>query len=243
MKGNKYLVLALVLALVTSVYLYNYLVSLDKREKVVVARRDLDQYSRLDRDDIKVSYLPVEAVHPEAVRETETVLGKHLLVPVTAGEQILRDKVDFGTGEEGFLGKMEPGLRAVMIPTDPGRALGGAIKPNARVDVVFVGEDEMGMMIAKTLLQKVPVLDVKYAGGSTGGRSGAEDILGVIVGVPPLEVERILFALETGEVYLALDPYEAVVIPTPGVSAVNLLQGGSWNEKDTPLLFNGREEW
>jgi len=112
-----------------------------ERTTVVVATRDVAVRGRVLVDDLELREVPVEAVHPLAVRDIAAAVDLFALSTIRAGEQVL--SVDLGTQPGGSaLSKLLPsGMRALSIGVSDAMAAGGLVEPGDRVDVVAVFED------------------------------------------------------------------------------------------------------
>jgi hypothetical protein len=90
------------------------------------------------------------------------------------------------------------------------------------VDLVYVGDSAAGgFSVAKCLLQGLQVLHVPTA---PLGLRGEETAAGVIVAVTPAQAEQIAFALETGRVYITVDPLDMKPLSTTGVDVMSLFR-------------------
>lgn len=144
--------LGAILALVVGAGSFVYLSSADsgdasagedlERVAVLVAAQDIDLRNRLTTGDLVVQELPVEAVHPRAIRSLEAAVGKFALGNVTAGEQVLSS--DIGDAPRGSsLAQLIPeGTRAIAIPVSAAITAGGLVVPGDRVDIVAIFEQD-----------------------------------------------------------------------------------------------------
>ncbi len=109
-----------------------------QRSAVVVAARDIDGLRPLVADDLVVRSFPADGVPAGALADASAAVGKRVRAPLFAGQLILGS----GLTDEGALfqsGLVPPsGTRAIAVPASPGQALGGAIAPGSRVDVIAV---------------------------------------------------------------------------------------------------------
>lgn len=178
-----------------------YLIYLDATASVpvVVATRSLHAPLKVEPDMVSVVPVPAAAVHPEAVTDPASVVGRVLRRDVEAGEPLLATDVapGEGAGLSLYLGGQQ---QAFFIPTRLEQGLGGAVEPGDRIDVIFVGGEGPGA-VARTLLENLPVLQVR---DEEGRRWEEGRPLGVLVGVTPAEAERLAYALTYGRVFLAL---------------------------------------
>ncbi len=222
-REHRYLLLSLAVAVLTGAYAYTYLAELDQRIEVVLLGSDVPEYTRLDASMLRSARLPVAAVHREALRSENQAVGRYLLRNAVAGEQLLASQLSDDEGRRTLRGRVGRTERAIFIPLSTGRALGGAVKPKDRVDVIFVpNEQKVGLYSAKVLLQNVEVLDVRGERGAAlaeGRREADQAFAGVLVAVSPGDAEKIAFCLEHGSLYLALAGFEAAYPQTSGANA------------------------
>lgn len=146
MKGNRVLLLSLLLALVGLMLVWTYLRKQEQALiesatpiKVVVAVRDLPLDTRLDDSLVEVVEVPKRYVQPGAVSEVSLLYDRVLNVPVLMGTQILESMFK-PTGAESLAQKVPAGLRAVSIAANPVTAVSGLIKPGDTVDVFVTVE-------------------------------------------------------------------------------------------------------
>lgn len=225
MKERIFLGLALVVSVVTGLYFYNYLLHVNRRLEVVVAARDIPQFSVVENNMLRSITLPAEAVHPAAIKRKEEVLGKAVLYPIAAGEQVLGHRFSLAIGEAGLLQGLGPEERAFLIPTNLSRAVGGMIKPGQRVDIILVSDPQKtGNLLARTILQNVLVLDVRGDRGTSVTAGRDTGLLGVVVAVTAQEAEKLAFSSEQGHLYLTLLGELGRTTLTPGISWETLLE-------------------
>jgi len=170
-----------------------------QRVPVVVAARDLDATHTLGGDDLATASLPPDAVPPGALTDVASALGRVPRAPLWRGQLLLADALthDAASFHTGLA--LPIGLRAVALPVVAAQAVGGAIVPGARVDVLAVpvaGRAPAGRT-AELLARATLVLDVR---AETGAPYGASPAKGAIAGVS----ERM------GSVVIAIEPADAV---------------------------------
>lgn len=143
---RKIKVLALVVAVVAAVLLYNYLNALDEKANVEVIKTGVLTASvnilpntPITDEMVDIIQLPVEAAHPEAVVNEAAAIGKFSKYEITAGEQVLYTKLisPEGGGGDGTLAyEIKPGMRAISIGVGNLSGLVGMIKPQNTVDII-----------------------------------------------------------------------------------------------------------
>ena len=86
-----------------------------------------------------VSVSPADAPS-NAATSFDEVVGRYASVPILAGQDVDRRAIEQTPGERafGFGAPMAAGQVAFALPVDPSQAVGGALVPGARIDVVAV---------------------------------------------------------------------------------------------------------
>lgn len=227
MNPRRYLLLALASALLASGLTFDILARADRTTPVLVAARDVARFERIEGDDVKVISLPVRALHPKAAVNREEAVGRYALSDLTAGEQVLKNKLSGDVDDGRFLSRLAPNQRAFLVPVNLARSVGGAVRVGDRVDLIYVASEQVtGASLSRTIAWGLEVLDVRDERGAKAAE-GAVDALpiGVIVAVSSEQAERIALAVENGQIYVALDGYEPVWAAGPGVYQEDLIAG------------------
>jgi Flp pilus assembly protein CpaB len=105
---------------------------------VVVAATPIPARTIVTPAMIRVQELPAEAVHPNAVRSANDVIGKVVKTSLTADEQILTTKLFLQREESGLAFMVPEGMRAVSVGFSEVIGSGGLLLPGDRVDVIGV---------------------------------------------------------------------------------------------------------
>lgn len=192
----------------------------------VVAEKDILPYTRVAPEDVKVKEVPLAALPPDAILDPEEAVGKYLDSKVLAGEVLRKPRLADVRPDRGVLSARlseleSPRLRAFALPYDRNTAAGGEIREGDRVDLVAsvkidTGQKSLG--VGKIIGRNKLVLRV------IPGEQGKGT---VVLALTPAEIEDVAFALTSGEVRLALNPYDTdeTAAATPGVT------GESWLKK------------
>ena len=191
--------ISLAVALLAGASAYVLYLEATASSPVVVATRSLKAPVPIEAEMVTVTPMPAVAVHPKAVTDPGTVVGKVLRRDVEAGEPLLLTDVAPGEGA-GLSLYLQGDQQAFFVPARLEEGLGGAVEPGDRVDVIFVGGQGPGA-VARTLLENLPVLQVR---DEEGRRWEEGRPLGVLVAVSPDQAERLAYALTYGRVFLAL---------------------------------------
>ncbi len=186
-----------------------------QRIPVVVAARDVDATHPLVADDLAVVSIAADAVPTGALAGTDAAIGKLPRAPLWRGQVVLgpalsENAASFHTGLA-----LPIGMRAVALPVSAAaQAVGGAIVPGARVDVIAVpvaGRAPAGRT-TELLLQAAMVLDVRSETGAPYGTalskspvsSVGERIGSVVVAIDPLDEVRFADRIATSMFVLTL---------------------------------------
>ena len=143
-----YVVMAVVAAIMTGILSFvfftgyannggNGKVALGQTEKVVVAVVDIDAYTEITPEMVALKDVAASAVHPNATKKLEEVVGQITERDIVVYEQVLTNKIA-KTGDEGksFSFQIPDGKRAFTIATDVNTGVGGYIEPGDLIDVL-----------------------------------------------------------------------------------------------------------
>ncbi len=185
-----------------------------QRADVVVVSRDIDVPRPLTRDDLEVRPVSAELAPPDAVQRIDDVVGLVPRAPLLRGQLVLTRAVaselpGFRTGLV-----LSSGLRAFAIPVSAVNAIGGAIVPGSRVDVLAVpvlGRAPSGRA-TELLASAAVVLDVRDDSGAAylprEGKANAatlnERIASIVIAVPAADEIRFADRIATSTFVLAL---------------------------------------
>lgn len=188
-----------------------------QRVAVVVAATDLRAAHALSLADLEVRELPPDALPRGAVSDPAVAAGRFPRVPIYKGQLILTSAIGDSPAafESGVV--LPTGYRAVAIPVDAGHALGGALVPGSRVDVIAVPAQSRSPAdrVTELLASAALVIDVRGEQGGpferapagTRPATAARERLGsVIVAVGPAVEMRIADRIGTSSFVLALVP-------------------------------------
>lgn len=143
---KKVKIIAIISAIIVAVLIYNFLNKLSEpvvveiaKTEVVLASQDIMPNIPITAEMLKVSEIPEEAAHLQAVKNIEDVVGKVSSSQIISGEQILSSKL-ITPGEatpDGTLAySIEPGMRAITIAVSNITGLSNMIIPENKVDII-----------------------------------------------------------------------------------------------------------
>lgn len=137
---------------------------------VVVAAKPFRFGDRITAEDLKLVDWPKEALPEGAFNSIEDLLGeveRKAIKSIEVNEPVLNVKITGENGQAGLAGIIAEGMRAVTIPVDNVKGVGGFVQPGDRVDIVFTQRDRRsGQQTAKIIMEAVKVLSVDQQAGS-----------------------------------------------------------------------------
>lgn len=161
----------------------------DDTVAVWVAAHDLPQGEVLGASDLEVSKVRLPAAVMDGYETASRSLqGRTLTRAVRAGELI---PVDAAVGSSSSTSSV------MTVPVAPEHAVGGALNPGDRVDVLATFD--AGQPGARTVVVSRG-LQVQQVVASSGLISGGDSMIGITVSVPPQDVSRLAFALRSADI-------------------------------------------
>lgn len=226
MKSRNILILALIMALVTTFFFSRYLKQLDKKYKsndnrvsVVVAKQPITKNQRVTKEMLEIKDLSIDSVHPEAIKKVEDIVGSYALTDMKQGEVLFANRFTNQFKETEYVTrKIREGLRAVSIEVNFVESVSNLIEPEDYVDVVFsekIGTSGSSTQVStQILLQNVRVLAVGERIISSEEQSdtveaeakASDDVeyVSVTLELKPEDTARIINADERGNLKLIL---------------------------------------
>jgi Flp pilus assembly protein CpaB len=139
-----------------------------QRVDVVVAAGDVTVIRPLTAHDLEVRSVPPDALPVGALSSVTDAIGRVPIGPMWRGQALVVQALadDAATFHTGL--KLRPGERAIAIPVVAVSAVGGAVTPGARVDVIavpLIGRAPAGRAV-ELLAAEALVLDVRTESGA-----------------------------------------------------------------------------
>lgn len=219
MKNKKLLLVALILAAITAVTVYQYLekvkttARLDTWKRVVVAAKDIPARTQITPDMLKEVDFPADYVHPRAIITQDSALGQVTLAPILTGEFLLTEQLAWPSDpKQGLAFRLAPGKRAVSVAVDEITGVAGLLNPGDRVDVLAtININEGGAAGMNKTLTIITVQDVEVlAAGKrmdeirTDGKTEPVETKTITLAVSTDEIRPLVLASEKGSIRLAL---------------------------------------
>jgi pilus assembly protein CpaB len=223
-----------------------------ERVSVVIAKEDIPPGTALDPLLSGGMFARLEVPRTTLIRGVVTSLdqlqGHETSSPILAGEQIstarLRGEAEFGGGVLGI----PEGHKAVTLPLEAPRALGGVLRTGDHVSI-YATFHEAGKTSAKvkvdaagsvttatgkvtavpgltiTVVPDVQVLRAVLPTGAGLGTSSEESkTIQVTLSLQPRDAQRVIFAMERGQVWLGLLPPNEAGAPEAPVSFLEVTE-------------------
>jgi pilus assembly protein CpaB len=208
-------VLALVVALGGSVFLYKWLQAKtapaatmkveSQAVPVVVAALDLTWGTKLAPEMLKTTPFLRESLPAGYISDPEALVGRVLLAALKEREPVLESRLaskDITVG--GVSAVIKPGMRAVAVNGDKVNGISGFIQPNNRVDILVTLKDpatknEITKMVLSNVLVLATGTEIEQ---KADGKPRPVDVY--TLEVDPEQAERLGLAAAEGKLQFAL---------------------------------------
>lgn len=254
MRGKVLVVVAaLVLGGIAAFATYSYLGQLQRQTaagnelvKVYVAKQDIERGALapdlIAQGLVEQVDMPKRYVPDGAVSSVDSVGDRVLSGPVSKGEILTSGRLQYAS-EAGLAFSVPKNYVALTVPVDDARGVAGLVSPGDHVAVLATVEKTSARdQETRIIVPGVQVLAVgqntggQSQGGSSGQTSGLLSSQGsgipqansttiVTLAVSAADAEKIVFAVESGSIWLALLPgTSSTVRPGPGQTAATVFR-------------------
>lgn len=195
------------------------------RNGIVRATTDIAVLTPITAEMVEVVSVSPADAQANVARSFDAVVGRFASVAILAGQDVDVRILESNPGQLafGFGAPLQAGQVAFAIPVEPGQAVGGALVPGARVDVVAVpnalkthtASGGTGSPSAVTLGQGLVVLTIRtpegqpLGDGQDSGRAGLvipPKVGSVVIAIPAARLAEFAEAALSSTFYLALSP-------------------------------------
>jgi len=210
------IVLALVVAVVASVFIYKWMkkqtapkevakIEEVKLKEAAIAEVDLPVGTQLKPEMVKnVSFLE-DSLPPGYFSDPNELVGRIVISPLKRQELILESRLasaDVTRG--GMAAVLKPGKRAVSIAGNKVLGVSGLVNPGDRVDILLTTSDKKtNTKVNKTVFENVLVL-ATGAQLSRNPEGGPSPVDNYTLEVTPEQGEKLLLAASEGQIHFAL---------------------------------------
>lgn len=203
-----------------AVYLVDALISREKEvgaelkpvgiQPVVVAVKDLDVGTRLDKVMLKAVDWPKASIPEGYFSDVESVIGDQpdkqpvVLKEIRKGEPVLGYKLSEHGARGGLTPRITVNKRAITISVNEIRGVAGFVLPGDRVDITLTGSagGTGKAPVTRTLLQNVTVLGVDQITSEKDDEPKVVNAVTLLV--TPLEGKKLILAQTVGSLNLML---------------------------------------
>lgn len=238
MRANKkILILAIILGLATVFGLSTYMkksgsIAVDGGgyTEVVVAGNTISANVKITKEMLVSQSMPVNAVHPDAIKSVDEIVGGISKMEIVKGEQILSNKVALGKSDADLAYRIPDHMRAISIPTDEVTGVAGFVNVGDKIDIlVTYSNDEIAKVTTTyTQLQNIEVLAVgNVKQGDPASQSALPSTLTLLV--KPEQAEVLVYALSNGTINFTLrNPSDTKKVDSKSYSSENF---GTYKER------------
>lgn len=234
------IILAVVLAVMAVVMVRNYIsqtekkfVKEEKKAYVLVSTANIPAGTTIDRTMISYEAVPEKYVQPKATNSEAMVIGKRAIADISAGEQIMTNKLTIAVKASSLAMRTPQGKRAFSITLAKISAVDGAIRIGDYVDLIgtFLYNSQIdgkvhSEKVSVTLFQNILVLDIKGTSVPARGQPAQPDgNLVFTLALTPKQISILSYAMEEGTLKLVLrPPLETAIEPIPPVEVNTMWQ-------------------
>jgi pilus assembly protein CpaB len=189
---------------------------------VVIAARDINEGTAIDRLSLAVAQWPVSTVPVGAYGRIDSVAGRVARVAVYNGEPIVPGRLAPEGTTPGLITKITPGKRAMAIRINDVSGIAGMIPPNSRVDILLTTTLGNATRTAKLFMENMRVLMMQTATSKTeDGRPIPATV--ATLEVTPDESEMLAVAQSQGAIQLVLRGYgDPDSVKTKGATSLDV---------------------
>lgn len=218
----------------------------DETLSLVVATKKLSLGTRLTAEDVKAAQWPASVPIEGAFQNTESVIGRAVLISMEINEPLLETKLAPKEGGAGLIVAIPEGMRALSIQVNNVIGVAGFVLPGTRVDLILTAVPPKGVatragrstseeeMAAKIILENLQVI--------AAGQNVQQDINGqpqtvqvVTLLVTPEQAEKVALATGDGRIQLALrNPLDLESVDPPVVFRSSLYDGSKAEQAPKP---------
>jgi len=211
------LAMAVMVALLGTVFLSGYFSGPKMIEGIAVAQADIEPNTFIKLEQVSAGTVDGAQFQAGMLFRPENVVGQIARVKINEGEPITAGMLYSGTA--GLQHVIPPGHRAMTIPVNQPESDLKLFIPGSRIDIIATVQDRHGSFRTGTILANVLLLAKEKAGE---GRPGVS----FIVSVDSKQAEKLSLAVGHGEIRVALrQESDDAIIDSTGVQIGDLIKG------------------
>jgi pilus assembly protein CpaB len=236
--GTLFLGGAIVLALATAYFFYDYLRQVSTphgppKRYVVVARTNIPARQTIAENMVALFPMPPELILTNSIADLKEVVGKWTVVPIKQIEQIRRSDIADKAKVPGLAPSIPEGMRAITIGISDTTAVAGAIFPGDHVDIIAsVKDPRRNGAVVQLPLQNIEVLAVdRNKRDTTEGATSSLTLLATTQ-----QAQLINLAVESGPIRVLLRPQNDNKIDTDQGVDLNVYLKNPPEQEGKPAL-------
>jgi len=214
---KKVIVMAILFSVFTSVLAYSYLSGLDQssaatvvvnKTDVVVAASTIPENVIITEAMLTLMSLPSDAVHGDAAKSLEELVGFLSKSEIIAGEQVLKGRVVTDLTSSELSQRIPEGMRAITVSSNEISGVAGFIAVGDSVDILasYTGVEALGE--GTRIITQFQNIEVLAKGPAVSGATGEQIDIGVSSSltllVTPQEAEVLVYATGGGSISMTL---------------------------------------
>lgn len=213
MKSKFILIIALVMAIITTVLFRQYLVSMDNRAKaanqtvtVVVAKVDLKANQKVTSDMLESKNVSAGSILSDAIKKNSDIEGKYAVTDLKAGEVLYPIRfTDLVTENKDITLKIAEGARAVSIGVSDVTAVAKMIQPEDYVDIINTQNGQTSVLLENVRVLAVgKMLTDANTTANTTANAETADYGTITLQLYPGDVIKVVNANEAGSLKFVL---------------------------------------
>ena len=236
LKSKVVLIVAIILGIFAAVLIYFYLNGITtklesaKFTEVIVASKDIPKKTVITEISLLKKKIAIDSKHPLSVSNASALVGKVVLINITAGEEILTNQViNIGDSTEGLSFAIPEGKKAMAVAVDDITGVGGMLMPGDCVDVIATLASSGNNPINYTVvvLQNTQILAVGSVleNVKTTSDTKPPEKRTVTLAITMDEALKLKMAIERGSISLMLrSPTDKEIIQKKPITSDNILK-------------------
>jgi pilus assembly protein CpaB len=214
--NRKVVIIAAILALLTTVLIYVYITRITSKPDVIeyinvyVAAKNLPPKAMITEADIKQIKVTRDYLNSKAVLNKADIIGKRLKESIIEGEQILKDRL---AEENVTLAYAVPeGKRAVSVNINEQVNVSNLIRPGDFVDIIasFDREEDTATMTVKPKTSRIVIQNIEVLAIGQDQAISEEKLKDlpktVTLAVSPSDAEKLVYVSDFAMIRFALRP-------------------------------------
>jgi pilus assembly protein CpaB len=196
-------------------------------EGVVIAADDIQVGTKIAASDLKLVQFPAATLPKGYYSKISQVVGRGAILPISAGEFILPNRLAGENSGYGLPSLIPPGMRAVSVRVNDIVAVAGFVIPGTHVDVLLTGNPgNSGEQQTTTVLENVAVIATgQKLERNSAGEPQSTPVITLLVS--PDDGQKLTLASSQGHIQLALrNPLDTKQESVASVTTNSLYRNG-----------------